>query len=361
MNRTVRLWLLFVILVAMGGIYLYQRELTTQCERNKAMQAAVEHTKAGMARAAMRCAAHETTIASLQAQLAAAQQTVTQLQRRMAALAAAPPPPAAAPTVAAVISNVTAAAATPRARSEAANVVKQYIDGLAKLMASDALQQQMRKDIEHERVQPIYGSFLADAMLADKDEEQVRTLLVQRFMLDYGPNREFLRTDLTPAQRAAARAAVKSARATLDATIKTIIGNDDYALYEQYRDTERDRLAVAELNRELAVAGIPLLTKTQQKSFVMLMHAERMKLEQSPGYIDFEHAGPEELTPANVNNFMRQLQAFHETVRTRVEPVITAEQRDVLARVQQQYRAAVGTNLKMLSEMYSSLSSQREK
>ena len=54
MNRTVRLWLLFVILVAMGGIYLYQRELTTQCERNKAMQAAVEHTKAGMARAAMR-------------------------------------------------------------------------------------------------------------------------------------------------------------------------------------------------------------------------------------------------------------------------------------------------------------------
>jgi len=337
LNRILMVVLALALLAALCGMYVRQQQHQAQRARGDALQAMVDYTTANMARVTAQCAAYQVEIATLQTQLAAAQHLVMSLPHMTNLLGALPAPGTVSPAPAVQAS---------------AHAMKQYIDSLAKLMDSDDAQQRMRQNIENERVQPIYGSFLADAMLADKDEQQVRTLLVQRFVLEYGPNREFLRTDLTPAQRKDARAGIERAQAALDESIKSIVGNNTYATYLLYRDTEHERLMVAELNSELAVAGMSLLTKAQQKAVLAVMNTERLKLEHAADYIDMEYAGPEQLTPANIEKFMSQLGAFHAVVRQRSEAVLTPEQREVLLKQQRRYEDALGAQVKMLTEMY---------
>jgi hypothetical protein len=345
MNRLVRVILLAVLLGALCALFVFVIEQQrVQRARGDALPAQVARPGADMARMAAQCAAYQAEIATLQTQLAAAQHLAMTLPPMTNLLLALHAPAVAAPSPAARVSD---------------NAMKQYIDSLAKLMNSDDAQQRMRTNTETERVQPIYGSFLADAMLTDKDEQQVRALLVQRFVLEYGPNREFLRTDLTPAQRKEARAGIERARAALDESIKKIVGNNTYATYLLYRDTERERLMVAELNSELAVAGLPLLTKAQQKAVVAVLNTERLKLEHAADYIDMEYAGPEQLTPANIEKFMSQLRAYHAVVRQRSEPVITPDQREVLLKQQRRYEDALSAQVKMLTEMYAAERKQK--
>jgi hypothetical protein len=148
---------------------------------------------------------------------------------------------------------------------------------------------------------------------------------------------------------------VREAYAKSDAQIRSLLGDQGYAVYAWYEKTQADRDTVKQLAPQFGRAGHEL-TADQQTQLVTLLTQERagFHFEQDfsdPTKIDYEHFH-QVFSLENTDRYFRDLQRFHDQLAQHAGTVLSPEQsrllQEFLAAQVQRSKLTVRTTMTMM-------------
>ena len=221
------------------------------------------------------------------------------------------------------ISMPSADATNVSAETEAA---RNYLLGLAALLQSPEMREAARTDVREKIVHEVYGSFFETLILTDPELEQLGQLLVDRYLLKFGPNMEMVKVGLDPDTRRQVVQQITRDRAAVDARILQLLGKDAFDRYVAYQKTEEIRLVVSEFNKWLSARSRRLLTVLQHEKLVTAVAQEESVLRAQGDLVDIELVAPDELTDSSVEAFMRQHRLMYARAAAQAKTFLTAEQ-----------------------------------
>ena len=165
---------------------------------------------------------------------------------------------------------------------------QRYAEGLAALIESREMLLNTRSRLEDQRVNPVYGSFLKNTLTTSEDNQIVKDLLVDWYLLDWKKQIELMNPALSRSDRLALIHTTAAEQEAVDRKIKDRLGQE---LYNQFRAIQQSREArefIAGFNSRLIVNSVEQLSDIQRKRLIPLIAGAIEAMRSRPDYIDFE-------------------------------------------------------------------------
>lgn len=143
-----------------------------------------------------------------------------------------------------------------------------FMGKLAEMMENPEMQDAMRAQ-QKTMLSMLYGALFKKLRLTPEQLDQLKEIQLNKQMAAMA----MLGKGDKNAQRTAYLEATKQA----DLALKELLGDEQFATYQDYESTVGERMAIGQLNQQLSEKNIPL-DDVQQEEFVTLMIEERAKL-----------------------------------------------------------------------------------
>ncbi len=147
-----------------------------------------------------------------------------------------------------------------------------FMGKLAEMMENPEMKDAMRAQ-QKTMLSMLYGALFKKLQLTPEALDQLKDIQLNKqmagmAMLGKGDKKQQMAA-LTEAQKQAEQA------------VKDLLGDEKYAIYQDYESTVGERMAIGQLNQQLSEKNMPL-DDVQQEEFVTLMLEEREKLKIPP-------------------------------------------------------------------------------
>lgn len=214
-----------------------------------------------------------------------------------------------------------------------------------KMLAQPAMKEKMRKQMIA-MMETEYGPLFAYLQLSEEDRKTLQSMLVDQSLAGAEESILMLEPDKlkSPEERNAVTEKIEKIHAEYDEKIRQFLGDEKYAIYKSYEETQAERSNVTELKGLLPAAE--QLTAEQEDSLIRAMHEERIQLygKKSMQMPDFSAAGMARET--------EKAAKLQEAVLARVEPIMTPNQLAQFKVQQKQQREMTEMAMKMGAQMF---------
>ncbi len=326
MNKLAPVFLLLA--VALGTFAFYeQHEAATLRARVAELEAAAatERTAASTATAQLE---------KMQEQAGSQKAVIEQLESRNKELVSNPATPSAAPE------------GESGAKSEGGGG---FMNGIAKMFSDPKMKDVMRSQ-QAAQVNLMYGSLAQDLGLAPDVARQVLALLGDRQADMAAKGMEAMGKD--GKDMAAAGKESGAVKKAYDDQIKALIGEDGFKKFGEYEQSIGDRMALDQMQRQLAAAGTAL-EPAQQKSVLEIMKEERTRTKTpSATTTDQSEAAKLMQDDASIDRWLVSQQDMNRRVLDRARGVLNADQFVAFEAAQKSFLDMQKMGVQMSREMF---------
>ena len=147
--------------------------------------------------------------------------------------------------------------------------------------------------------------------------------------------------------------AATAATSSAEDALKSMLGSDRFATYQQFEKTLPDRIQVQQLGQQLDSVGTPLIDY-QSQALVQIMSEERANM---PSALSNNSGGAQQLasmSPDDIDQYSQQLDAMNQRVYNRAMSILSPQQLTAFAAFQKNMAASQLAGLKMAQGMFKS-------
>jgi hypothetical protein len=197
-----------------------------------------------------------------------------------------------------------------------------------------------------------YGSLLRYLKMEMEPEklEAFKALLSEKQMalMDAGLNT--IGKTLSAQERKEAADSAQQTKEEYDNKIRSFLGEEDYEVYNQYEETQPERMAVFLFKQTLG--RDEQLSEQQEHELILAMHDERNKFPFSTGLDREETFDPSLLTAEAITTHLDELLELQEKYKTRAQALLTETQMNQFGQSLTQQNAMQEMGLRMSAQMY---------
>jgi FtsZ-binding cell division protein ZapB len=196
----------------------------------------------------------------------------------------------------------------------------------------------MRKMLETQQtaaLRNLYSDYLKEAQLTPDETERFLQVLLDRQMALMDSSEQAMSGGTVDMKAATAAAN------TADDALKDLLGPARFGQYEEFERTLGVRMQVRQFGRQLAADGEPL-DDSENAALIRIMSEENAAMPPS-----LNGLGPAGMSPAEIDQYSRQVEAANQRVYNRAMSVLTPAQLGALAIFQKNMATAQVAGLKM--------------
>ena len=159
-------------------------------------------------------------------------------------------------------------------------------------------------------------------------------------------------TTMTPEDVAAMAADLKAKSAAIEQRIQSSLRTEESQdQFKQFQDSAPERQTIGVLKKQFAQAGAPI-SEEQEQQLMDILHSERKNMKLEFDYTDIQDTRPEKFSAENLALFTEQSNAADQAVATRLEPVLSAPQREAFRLQREQQRAQEMAELEFAKALF---------
>jgi len=221
---------------------------------------------------------------------------------------------------------------------------------IASIMKNPGMKEMIRAQ-QKGQLEMMYGPLLKCLQLSDADLEKFKNLLLDRQMALVDSSMEMMNSAATPEEKKAAADRIKDMTAAYDAQAKELLGDDNYAIYKSFEETQAERMQVTMFKGSLT--GADQLSVEQEDSLIRAMHDERSNFKSEiPGFGDKQTPDPSQFTPERITQILEESARLQEQYVAKAATILTPSQLEQFKANQKQQQAMQEMGMKMAAKMF---------
>ena len=262
--------------------------------------------------------------------------TISDLQSRLQSATAAPSASnAAAPSIAAPSGVST-------------NMAAQFA-GIAKMIKNPAMKKMIRAQ-QQATLDTTHGSLFKGLTLSAADMDTFKELLLDKQMAMMDASLDMMEGGLTPEQLKEKTKQMKDITTGFDEKIKALLGDDGFALYKDYEDTQPERMQINFFKQALAEGD--QIDASTEHNLIRAMYEERTNFPFTVNLGKQENTDPTLFTEDKIAKYLQEAGQLEQKCLTRASGMLSAAQVEQFKRSQEQQRAMQEMGLRMAAQMF---------
>jgi len=195
-----------------------------------------------------------------------------------------------------------------------------------------------------------YGSLFKYLELTGEEQDALKELLVSRQMELMDAGLAMMDSEASDEEKQAKAEEMQALTEAYKEKIKELLGEDDYAIYEEFEETQPERMQVSLFKQSLGAEHA--LTEEQEHQLILAMHDERENFTFSSSLHDQENFDSSELKPEVMERHMQEMIRLQENYLTRATDILSEAQLEQFGTTMEQQRAMQEMGLKMAQQMF---------
>ncbi len=221
---------------------------------------------------------------------------------------------------------------------------------LAEMLRDPAMKDMIRAQ-QKTTMDLFYGSFFEYLDLQPEKLESFKDLLIEKQMalMDIGLEMMDSLKDSDKRQISAERS--KEITDEFNAKISEFLGEADYEVYQQFEQTQPERMQIQFFKQSLPVSD--QLDEDQEHKLILAMHEERTNFMFSTDFSQNENFDPANMTEETVTQYMDELGRVQDNYISRAGQILSETQLEKFTSAMKQQRAMQEMGMKMAIKMFS--------
>ena len=221
---------------------------------------------------------------------------------------------------------------------------------LAKMMKNPGMKDMIRAQQKGQQ-DMMYGSLFKCLQLPEAELESFKGVLLDKQMALVDSSMDMMSGSATPEEKKAAAEKMKETTDAYDAKIKELLGDDNYAVYKSFEDTQAERMQVTLFKGSLS--GVDQLSDEQEDSLIQAMHDGRSNFKSTvPGFGDKQSADPSQFTPERITQMLEENARLQEQYVAKAAEILTPAQLEQFKANQKQQQAMQEMGMRMAAKMF---------
>lgn len=222
--------------------------------------------------------------------------------------------------------------------------------GLAKMMKNPGMKDMMRSQMKGQQ-DMMYGSLFRYLDLPEAELATFKDLLLDKQMALIDASMELMGGNQTPEERTATTQAIKDLTEDYNARIREFLGEDEYAIFQSYEETQPERMQVNLFKASLDRGNE--LTVEQEDLLIKSMHGYRTNFSFSvKGFGSSQVEDPSQLTPDMVAKLLEENAQLQDQYVAHASGILNPEQLRQFKENQKQHQAMMEMGMKMAASMF---------
>lgn len=221
--------------------------------------------------------------------------------------------------------------------------------GMAKMLKSPGMKDMIRAQ-SRTSMDLTHGALFKSLGLSAEEQETFKNLLIDKQMALMDASMDMMDGSLSAEQRKEKMQEVTRLTGEFDDQIKTFLGEEDFAVYKQFEDTQPERMQVNMFKQALPSAEP--LDAQQEHELIRAMYEERTNFPFSVRFDRPENADPSMFTESSITNHMAQMAQLQDRYLARAGGILSSNQFDQFKRSQDQMRSMQEMGMKMATQMF---------
>ena len=230
--------------------------------------------------------------------------------------------------------------------------------GIAKMMKSPGMKDIMRAQ-QKGQMDLSHASLFKYLQLPEADLETFKNIMMDKKMTLMDISLEMLDNNATPEEKKAAAERLKKTTDDYDARIKELLGDDNFAVYKSFEETQPERMQVTLLKGSLR--SDDQLTEEQEDSLIRAMHDQRTNFHYSVAGFNDKDKMPDAsmFTPDRMAKLLEESAKLQEQYAAAAAGILTPNQLEQFKASQKQQQAMQEMGIKMAAKMFGQQSKEK--
>jgi len=221
--------------------------------------------------------------------------------------------------------------------------------GLAEMMKNPGMKDMIRAQQEG-MLEMSHGALFKYLDLSGKELEAFKKLVVDKQMALVDLSLEMMDSSITQERRKEIGEQIQAATKEQNDKIKEYLGEEDYAVYQDFESTQQERMQVNMFKQSLS--SDEHLSEEQEHDLIRAMHDERTNFNFTVDFEDEAETDPTLFTEEKVATYMEEMSRLQERVHVRAGEILTPEQLEQFGASQKQMQAMQEMGMKMAAQMF---------
>jgi hypothetical protein len=223
------------------------------------------------------------------------------------------------------------------------------MQAIAKMMKDPAMREMMRGQ-QKGMMDVTHASLFRYLDLSPEELETFKTLLLDKQMALVDVGIGFMDTSATAEEREARARELEQLNKDFDARIRDALGDEDFAVYQEFEATQPERMQVNTF--KMSLSGDQALDEEKEHLLVRALYDERTNMTFSLSMDQRRPPDPSQFTAETIAKFLEEGRALQDRSVQRAAQVLTPQQLDSFKRSLEQQRAMQEMGLKMAAQMF---------
>lgn len=212
---------------------------------------------------------------------------------------------------------------------------------------------QQQKTMFASMVDRTYADFMKGLNLTPEQSAALKDLIAQKMAIGTEMGLEMMSGDLTLEQRKELLERIKASSDNATEAIRSYLGDDLYASFQEYEKTIPDRMAVSMLNSQLGTDMA--LTDEQQNELIAELSRERNDFKFTNNFGDQNNFDPEifsKFSEENVNRYIQEQEQLNQRYLARAQNILTPDQYSAYEKALKNQLEMAKMGMKMAASMF---------
>ena len=223
-----------------------------------------------------------------------------------------------------------------------------FMKSLAGMMDSPEMKEAIRLQ-QKSSMEMMYGGLFSYLDLSDENRSKLQEMLLDKQMALMEHSIQGMNTSLSPEERSVQMAKIKKVKQEYDEQIKAFLGDEDYAIFDEYEQTQPERMQMQQFKQALPADNA--LTPEQEHELILAMNGARTNFTYSVNMEQME-SDPSLLTEASVELLVNDFSALNQRYQTLAAELLSEEQQKVYSAFLEQQLAMQRAGMKMAVQMF---------
>lgn len=221
--------------------------------------------------------------------------------------------------------------------------------GLAKMMKNPAMKDMIRVQ-QKSMIDLSHKSLFEYLELSDEDLKSFKEMLIDKQMAVVDLSMGMMDNTLSPEEKKKTAEQIAAITASWDEKIKAFLGDEEYKVYEEFGDTQQERMQVTMFKG--ALSGEQNLSEQQEHDLIRAMYDERKAFPLSIDFNDQANIDPGNFTKVALDTYFVEYEKLQEKYLVRAEGILSAEQFIKFKENQVQQQNMTKMGLQMAAQMF---------
>lgn len=219
---------------------------------------------------------------------------------------------------------------------------------IAGMMDSPEMKEAIRLQ-QKSAMEMMYGSLFSYLDIKGEDRSALEELLLDKQMAMMEKSLQGMNGSLSGGDRKEQAEQIRQIRQEYDGKIKAFLGEEDYEVFEEYEQTQPERVQLLQFKQTLSAGNT--LSQEQEHELILAMNDARTNFPFSVNMASIE-SDPALLTEASAEQLISDLSALNEIYKKRSERVLNETQQKAYAAFLEQQLVMQRVGLKMAQNMF---------